>query len=239
MGKRLIITEEEKTNILLQHFKKNNNTINEIYGLIPNPKKEIIVDLPIAFVTEIVDNLIPIINGIENGYESYDKSIMTKTWTIQKTEFLSLGVYIDIHLTEIDNNKTKINIEVRRKLGGYDSPLEVQVANDHIKNILKSIEKGTNSEVLDTAKNTKPTPNSIEGMGLTKDEWHNLGRPNVMLIYDNGFKSYKEWVDSGKPQIKGYEELEAERKRKKKEQLKAEREAKGIKPSFWERLFED
>ena len=238
MSTKFIISEEERTSILSQHGLVNEQILR---GMIPNPRKEIIVNLPIDKVSEILDNIVPLLKVVSSGYENYDKSSFTKSWTLQKTEFISLGVFIDISLTEIDTNKTKIEIEVRRKVGGFDNALEVQKANEHIRNILKAIENGTNPQNLDKAKADKPNPASPEGMGITVDQWHSLGRPNIVLMYENGFKSYQEWVDAGKPELKGFFELEREKKRKKKEQERAELEAKGIKPktSFWGKLFGD
>ena len=72
MGKRLIITEEEKINILTQHNKQGYNSINEIYGLIPNPKKEIIVDDDKPAIKE-KENTKPKIDGLSYLYDYIPK----------------------------------------------------------------------------------------------------------------------------------------------------------------------
>jgi hypothetical protein len=70
---------------------------------------------------------------------------MFNQYTFEASEFLSLGVFIDINLTEVGPNKTEISIEVRRKLGAFDNWVEVQNANEHIQNIITAISKALTS----------------------------------------------------------------------------------------------
>ena len=63
---------------------------------------------------------------------------------MQATEFLSLGVYIDVNFSATSDTKTEITIEVRRKIGAFDKTYEVSQANEHIQNIITSISNGIN-----------------------------------------------------------------------------------------------
>ena len=232
MGQRLIITEEERKEILMLH--------ENLYGqgMLPNPKKIITVPLPIEKVSEIINNFLPILNSIKSGYTLTSKSDLYNQWTFEKLELLSLGVYIDISLEEVSADKTKIEIEVKRKIGSFDKSFEVQLAGEHIANILKSIELGTKPENLQKAmamKKASTPPNSILGMGFENfQDWERAGKPDVHLMYDNGFRSYQEWVDAGKPSLKTSSQL----KKEKKEKEESERIARGEKPkSFWNKLF--
>jgi hypothetical protein len=60
-------------------------------------------------------------------------------YTFGSLEFLSLGVYIDINLNSLLENKTEIIIEVRRKIGAFDKMIEVQKANKHIETLFNGI----------------------------------------------------------------------------------------------------
>ena len=70
---------------------------------------------------------------------------MFNQYTLEASEFLSLGVFIDINLNEVSPTKTEINIEVRRKLGAFDTWVEVQNANEHIQNLINAISKALTS----------------------------------------------------------------------------------------------
>lgn len=230
MGQRLIITEEERKEILMLH--------ENLYGqgMLPNPKKIITVPLPIEKVSEIINNFLPILNSIKSGYTLTSKSDLYNQWTFEKLELLSLGVYIDISLEEVSENKTKIEIEVRRKIGSFDKSFEVQLANEHIARILQAFELGTKPGNIEKAiekHKSSIAPDSIEGMGLTPQEWWDLGRPNLGKLYMNGYTSYQQWVDEGKPELKSIPQIAKERREKER----AEKIAKGEKPSFWSKFF--
>lgn len=225
MGQRLVITEQEKKDILGLYE-------NVSWGMVPNPKKSFIVDLPIKDVSNILDNFLPILREIKSGYEMFSKNKLAKMWTLEKLELLSLGVYIDISLEKVNENETRVEIEVRRKVGSFDSSFEIQMANEHISNIIKALDRATDLDTLEQYKgNIKP--NSIEGMGLTNQEWLNLGRPDITLMYENGFKSYKEWVDAGKPELKTPYQL----KREREGYYDNEDNQKQKKKGFWDRFF--
>ena len=82
-------------------------------GAIPNPKKTFEVDFNIEKLTSTIE-FIPLKN---NKYKFTSKNEILKTYRFEALEFLSLGVYIDISIGFISDTKTKIEIEVSRKIG--------------------------------------------------------------------------------------------------------------------------
>ncbi len=99
-------------------------------GSIPNPKKTFVVDYSIAHAYETIQ-FIPLIDK-EKKYNFHSKNDILKSLVFEALEFLSLGVYIDINLTEIEETKTQIDLEIRRKVGSFDKSHEVTAANNHI-----------------------------------------------------------------------------------------------------------
>lgn len=102
---------------------------------IPNPKKSLSVDFPIERVRQSVKNL----NLINQKYRFFSSNEIFNQYTYESYEFLSLGVYIDINLNSISENKTEITVEIRRKLGTFNESHEVTNANNHITNIVNYI----------------------------------------------------------------------------------------------------
>ena len=70
---------------------------------IPNPKKSLTVDFPIEQVKKGVNNLYL----IDNKYKLFNSNEIFNQYTFEALEFLSLGVYIDINLSNINENKNK------------------------------------------------------------------------------------------------------------------------------------
>lgn len=105
-------------------------------GAIPNPKKNITIDFPIKKLKNTI-LFIPLTK--DKKYKFTSKNDVLNLYTFEATEFLSLGVYIDISLSEVSENKTSIEIEVRRKVGAFDQAHEVSNANQHITKILELI----------------------------------------------------------------------------------------------------
>jgi hypothetical protein len=97
-------------------------------GAIPNPKKSIEVDFSIDKIINTIE-FIPLKN---NKYKLTSKNEVLKTYRFEALEFLSLGVYIDISLSSMSDTKSKIEIEVLRKVGAFDKTYEVTKANEHI-----------------------------------------------------------------------------------------------------------
>lgn len=103
-------------------------------GAISNPKKNLTIDFPIK---KIKDTILYIPLTRDKKYKFTSKNEVLNLYTFEATEFLSLGVYIDISLSEVSENKTSIEIEVRRKIGAFDQAHEVSNANQHITKILE------------------------------------------------------------------------------------------------------
>jgi hypothetical protein len=104
---------------------------------IPNPKKSLTIDFPIEQVKKGVNNLYL----IDNEYKLFNSNEIFNQYTFESLEFLSLGVYIDINLSNINENKTEITIEVRRKIGTFNQSHEVTNANNHIQLIIENLSK--------------------------------------------------------------------------------------------------
>jgi hypothetical protein len=106
-------------------------------GAIANPTKKVTIDFPISRVKDAVRN----ISKVYKKYTMEKENPMFNQFTLQASEFLSLGVFIDINLSEQGDNRTEINIEVRRKMGAFDEWIEVQNANQHIQNIIDALSR--------------------------------------------------------------------------------------------------
>jgi hypothetical protein len=237
MGQRLIITEEEKNNILNQY-----NLIDEqviFGGMLPNPNKTITVNVPIEKVEEIVEYLPTHILKEHLGlggyyFKSKEKIFNDVVFEIMGGELMSLGVIISITLSKITENSTQIDIEIRRAHGAFDRAIEVQKASEHMQNILKGLSFGVDSKNYEKIKDTYRGQKNVLGFGFKNyKEYQAAGEPDVHLMYDNGFRTYQEYLDAGSPELKSSSQLKKEKKDKERE----EKEKLGIKPSFWDKLF--
>lgn len=104
-------------------------------GAIPNPTKSITISVPFNRVKFSVDNLTKVVRFLHLR----ERNEMFNSYTFARNEFLSMGVFIDINLSDVGNGKTQINIEVRRKVGAFDESYEVQKASQHIQEIFNGI----------------------------------------------------------------------------------------------------
>jgi hypothetical protein len=104
---------------------------------IPNPKKSFEIDYSSQ---EVVKSLryIPFLN---KKYKFTSRNDLLKTYRYEALEFLSLGVYIDISINNISETKTRIEIEVLRKVGAFDKTYEVSEANRHISSVAELVSK--------------------------------------------------------------------------------------------------
>ena len=107
-------------------------------GAISNPKKTIAVDFPLDKVKIGVER----IDKLSNKYKFTKSNPIFNQTTFEATELLSFGVYIDINLSALNENKTEITIEIRRKIGSFDQAHEVTKANQHIESLFELIAKG-------------------------------------------------------------------------------------------------
>ncbi len=106
-------------------------------GAIPNPTKTHIVSFPIGKVKVAVER----ITKISKKYKFTSSNNVFNQTTLEAYELLSLGVYIDISLSEIAENKTQITVEVRRKIGSFNQSSEVTNANIHLNKIFEFLGK--------------------------------------------------------------------------------------------------
>ncbi|HRP90743.1 MAG TPA: hypothetical protein PKX92_11980 [Edaphocola sp.] len=116
---------------------------------IPNPKKSTIVDFPIERIKQSVQN----INLVNNKYKFTKANEIFNQYTYEALEFLSLGIFVDINLNAIEENKTEITVEIRRKIGSFNQAHEITKANEHLDKIFTSI-----------AELTAKSPNEIEAL---------------------------------------------------------------------------
>jgi hypothetical protein len=117
---------------------------------IPNPKKSTLVDFPIERVKLSVLN----ISLINNKYKFTSSNEIFNQYTYEALEFLSLGVYLDINLNKMSDDKTEITVEVRRKIGTFNQSHEVTKANEHLIKIFDCIAQLTakNPEEIENIK---------------------------------------------------------------------------------------
>lgn len=104
-------------------------------GAIPNPKKSLDID----FSLEQVFNAIMLIPLKNTKYKFNSKNDVLKTFRFEAYELLSLGVYIDISISAISDTKSKVEIEVSRKIGAFDQTYEITNANEHIVKITTTL----------------------------------------------------------------------------------------------------
>lgn len=97
-------------------------------GAIPNPKKSLVID----FSMEKLKSTIEYVVVLNTKYKLNSKNDVLNTYTFEALEFLSLGIFADISFSRIDELKTEVTIEIRRKVGAFDQAHEVSNANEHI-----------------------------------------------------------------------------------------------------------
>jgi hypothetical protein len=105
-----------------------------------NPRKEIF--LPIQ-KENLKKALLKIPDEMEKcgkaGYLLETNQIEIGRIVLQKTEFLSMGVKIDIQIGTENMDGTYISMEVKRVIGAFDKSYEIAYANKHIDNICTSL----------------------------------------------------------------------------------------------------
>lgn len=104
-------------------------------GAIPNPKKTITIDYPLEQVKVAARN----IDKVMKFCHFREENDMFNSYKFSRSEFLSMGAFININLNSISENKTQIDVEISRQLGAFDEWVEVQKANKHVEETLNSI----------------------------------------------------------------------------------------------------
>jgi hypothetical protein len=134
-------------------------------GVIANPKKKISIDFPISQVKGGVSK----ISKVAKKYKIFKENSAFNQFTFEASEFLSLGVYIDVNLSSQGENRTDVDIEVKRKLGAFDTWVEVQNANEHIDKLVDVLSKTLtldDSQLVEAAKNEKGIPTWVIILGI-------------------------------------------------------------------------
>jgi DNA-directed RNA polymerase subunit RPC12/RpoP len=101
-------------------------------GVIPNPKKSVTIQFPFDDVKEgikYIPDMFP-------SYFLFNLNEVMNIYTFSATETLSAGVYIDVAVVKLSEATTQLDIEIRRKIGAFDTMAEVHNANTHIQNII-------------------------------------------------------------------------------------------------------
>jgi hypothetical protein len=104
-------------------------------GAIPNPRKTITIDFPIEQVKVAARN----IDKVMKFCHLREENDMFNSYKFSRSEFLSLGAFININLSSVSNTKTQVDVEISRQLGAFDEWVEVQKANKHVEEAINSI----------------------------------------------------------------------------------------------------
>lgn len=149
-------------------------------GTIPNPQKSILIESD----SQSIKKVIPLISLLNPKYKSTESDDILKQYTFEATEFLSLGVYIDINLSDESENKTKVSIEVKRKVGAFDKAHEVQYGNEHIDKIFKLISKGLtmSKDEIESLKTAKKEETALKESEKNKNKKTNKIISSIILI---------------------------------------------------------
>jgi hypothetical protein len=105
---------------------------------IPNPQKKFSIDFSIEKAKIGVER-IPLLS---TKFKLVTKNDVINQFTFEALEFLSLGVFVEINLSRMDENKTEVNIEIKRKVGSFNQAHEVTNANNHLSNLVELLSKG-------------------------------------------------------------------------------------------------
>jgi hypothetical protein len=162
---------------------------------IPNPTKKITIDFSIV---EIKKSISRIPKYTSEKYKITSTNDIFNSFTLEALEFLSLGVFIDINLTEISEKRTEVNIEIRRKVGAFDQAHEIRKANDHISTIIDHLSKligKTDSEFEEIIKN-KPVEKS--GCFIATAAMGDYNHPDVVELrnFRDNWLLKREWGKS-------------------------------------------
>lgn len=148
-------------------------------SMIPNPKKTVVIDFSI---TEIKNAIVKIPSQFDKNYTLDKQNDLLNQFTFSATEFLSLGVYVDINLNYVTETKTSIEIEVRRKIGAFDQTFEVQKANQHIQKLFTGI-----STLLTKQKQNAVT---VDAQNPVEEVKFNLPLKDIRRHLDTFLKTY-------------------------------------------------
>jgi predicted RNA-binding protein with RPS1 domain len=101
-------------------------------GVIPNPKKSVTIQFPFDDVKEGVKYIVDMFPT----YSLFNSNEVMNIYTFSATETLSVGVYVDVAVVKVNDTTTQLDIEIRRKIGAFDTMAEVHNANIHLQNMV-------------------------------------------------------------------------------------------------------
>ena len=160
---------------------------------IKSKKKTIIIYFPISKLNQTIV-LIP---QKDKTYKFTSKNDVFNLYTFEAPELVSFGVFIDISLSEISENKTTIEIEIRRKIGVLDKSHELIMQILNISKILELINLCvtlTDEKIESLTKITSTNQIQMNGF-ITKEENtknYNCGVCKNVFYADN--KQSTTWV---------------------------------------------
>lgn len=162
---------------------------------IPNPTKKITIDFSLDKIKKGI-NRIPKYTSNKYKITSFNESF--NIYTLESLEFLSLGVFIDINLTIINENKTEINIEVRRKIGTFDQNYEVTQANGHITKLISMLSELIVLSDIDFENKIQNTPVPKSGCFIATATMGDYNHPVVidLRLFRDNWLLKRQWGNS-------------------------------------------
>ena len=103
---------------------------------IPNPKKTITIEFPID---QVMKSIPKISAASDTKYSVSEINAIFNQVTLECVEFLSLGVFIDFNLVKKSDTSTEVTIEIRRKIGSFNTDVEIQNANYHFTDLVNHL----------------------------------------------------------------------------------------------------
>ncbi len=98
---------------------------------IPNPQKSFQVNFNLEYTNKAINHIVL----YSEKYKLTEANLLLNKCVYETTEFLSLGVFIDVSATYVAEGISQITITVRRKIGTFNQAHEVTLANTHISNL--------------------------------------------------------------------------------------------------------
>lgn len=111
-----------------------------MYSIINNPTKSIVLNAPIEMVEKALDSIQQTLSKVNINNLTLDKKVsLTNSYELSASEPLSMGSQVLVNIQPQDG-KTQLNMEVRRKMGAFNTSVEIQLAGQHMDKVLKAIE---------------------------------------------------------------------------------------------------
>jgi hypothetical protein len=156
-------------------------------GYLPNPKKTINVNINIEDVKKAVKK-------VSNKYYLLEEDEILNQYKFNASQFLNLGSYAFVNLDELSKTRTSITIEISRKVGSFDSSVEIANANRHIDSLFSEI-----SNVIRRKDEVKSNTSSLTNFELSELESKNRTLERAKEEgYTEVFNSEDEVISAGR-----------------------------------------